>query len=95
MSTINDLELQVSRLKNELRSAQEKLLTAKLEASTAKLGTIWSRTQRGKTERGQVVRYGTRYYSEMPILKLFKSDGTLGLRERELTSWGGWNIEEQ
>jgi hypothetical protein len=96
MSAINDLELEVIRLKDELRSAQKKLTTAKMETSPAKIGTIWSRTHRGKTERGKVVRFGTQYNPETPILKLFKSDGTLGLREREIPSWSdGWEIEEQ
>lgn len=95
MSAINDLESEVSRLKDELRSAQEKLTTAKIEASPSKLGTIWSRTHRDKTERGQVVRHGTQYSLEAPILRLFKSDGTLGLREVEMIRWDGWKIEEQ
>jgi hypothetical protein len=96
MGAINDLESKVSRLKDELRSAQEDLTKAKMETSPAKLGTIWSRTHRGKTERGKVVRYGTKYNPETPILRLFKSDGTLGLRESEIPSWGdGWKIEEQ
>ena len=93
MSTIDDLKNKVARLSDELKTAKEKLIAAQIAASPAQIGTIWTRTVRGKKERGQVVRYGVRYHPGTPVLRLFKADGTLGLREGEISEWTNWKPE--
>ncbi|TAL02650.1 MAG: hypothetical protein EPO08_06460 [Rhodospirillaceae bacterium] len=96
MSTISDLEIEVGRrLTDQLRTAKEKLTAAKIAASSVRIGQIYIRSvSKGRgadrktvVERCQVTRFGTRCLPEMPIARLFRADGTLGIRETEINKW--------
>lgn len=95
MNDLNTLSNEVTRLERELKDAKSRLTTAKIESSGIRVGDVFRRTKyNGKMEMGQVIRFGARFGARfdapLPVMRLFKADGTLGIRETSLYSWGKW-----
>lgn len=85
MSNIDDLKTKVGQLRDQLRQAEASLNAAIIAASPYEIGQIWTRTdQSGRMVRGQIVRFGVRFHPTMPVLRLFKADGTLGKLEADM-----------
>lgn len=93
MSTIEDLEAKVKSLNDQLKCAQASLNEAKLAACPIKVGEVYTKKDwRGGKITGQVSRITIRFNSVIPVLTLFKADGSLGKRESEMRWLNDWKL---
>lgn len=92
MLSVDDLANEVRRLEDEFKAARDKLHAALIEASPFKVGEVYVNSQ---GRRGQIVRVFVRYGNHaLPILALYRKDGSLGKREQVMYSWDYWKRED-
>lgn len=88
MSTIDDLQNKVTRLRDELHEAEKKLRDAVIAAYPIPIGTTMTDGKATGVLIGVVAKTNYRGgYRPDPIIRLHKKDGTVG--QREAPTWRG------
>lgn len=87
MSTIDDLENKVSRLRGQLVAAEEALREAKFTASPINVG---DRYRNRKGQEAAVTSLSVRYGVIVGVLSLINKDGKVGARTAHTNDWKDW-----
>lgn len=89
MSATEDLYAKIMKLRAQLKDAEDKYKASVVAASRWRAGDVWEGPGgiRGKVSSVVVeIDHGSQIYTR-PRLTIFKKDGTLGTRTKELWSW--------
>jgi hypothetical protein len=95
MKESEQLKKELYCLKQEMRILSRKILEAEAKESDVRIGQIYKmKGPMGREYRGKVVCFTSVFGETRPVITLYKSDGTLGIKNKTMLNYENWVLEE-